>query len=590
MSLDNGDTETCCLANVAWQSITVSADASAKLVDNLRNASPSAAQEAFYVGDLVVESGATLDLNGINLYYYGTATIDGTVTGGTPRKLMKTGGVMRLTTFVFETPGTSSDGRWVGAMAVGTLAGESRPTLFVNTADKGSGSEPNRLHALQMAGGVLSERANYPVNANTVLGAVNNTGTANKFLNFIVADLGDGAGANLVFNSGGYSSVGRIGAAGTVESLCANRQITYGTAGYALADFDRDGVKEIAAFGCGGAGCVHLVKSGAVSWSTNTVSGGGPLSSGGVGSLDGDRIPELFSIGNGTGLGVCAFTAAGEKYSSPRGTLVENLVATNASGAALLSGEDFGGATAADLTGDGVPEFIFTDAKSGNNSTLKVMTQDGATLFSALGAHGLYALFDHDGDGDYEVLFGRNLYDGDGTILATLPIPSPALGFCIPMPPVLADLNGDEIPEAVYVCTSDADGTLGRYVTAYDFAKGRTVPGFPVALKAELADNVSDSLWKAGSFTYWSNSQILVADLDLDGSWEIIVGVGIYDRNNSAGSVSPATLNVIRTPYVVRADAKRTVEDLGWYSLKKNPLMNSTFPLRRKKHTVIYLR
>ena len=130
---------------------------------------------------------------------------------------------------------------------------------------------------------------------------------------------------------------------------------------------------------------------------------------------------------------------------------------------------------------------------------------------------------------------------------------------------------------------------MGRYVTAYDFAKGQTVPGFPVALKAELEDNVSDALWKVGTFTYWNSSQILVADLDGDGSWEIVVGVGIYDRNNAAGSVSPATLDVIRTPYMVKSKDGRSAEEIGWYSLKHGQLMDCSFPSRRRKHTVILL-
>ena len=285
-----------------------------------------------------------------------------------------------------------------------------------------------------------------------------------------------------------------------------------------------------------------------------------------------------------------ALTADGGSYTSAGGTLVQNLVATNAAGTQLTSGEDFGAATAADLDGDGVPDFVFTDAKAAASSTLKVVNQEGRTLFTALGAHGSFALFDRDGDGDQEILFGRNLYDGDGTILATLPLPTPALGFCTAVPPVLADLTGDEIPEAVYVCTTDAGGTKGRYVTAYDFVKGETVPGFPVALKAELADTVSDNLWMAGAFTYWSSSQILVADLDCDGAWEIIVGVGIYDRNNAAGSVTPATLNIVRTPYLVASKSGRSAEEIGWYSLKHGPRMDCVFPTKKKIGFAIIVR
>lgn len=591
MSRDVGDTETCCLANFCWQSLTVESGANVRLVDDSVNVSASTGPEAVYVGNLVVEAGAMLDLNGIALYYYGTATLAGTVTGGTPRKLAKTGGVMRVVTFPFEAPAaTGSDGRWVGAMAAGKINGESVPTLFVNTADKGQSGTPNYLHALQLVGGTLVERANYPVNANTVLGVAGNSGTANKFLNFLVADLGDGAGANLLFNAGGYSTVGRIGADATVEQLCSDRGVVYGTAGYAVADFDRDGVSEIVAFGRGGGGCVHLLDNGAISWTANSASGGSPLSSGGVADLNGDKVPEIFAIGNGSGFGVVALTAAGGSYTSAGGTLVENLVATNSAGSQLSSGEDFGAAAAADLDGDGVPEFVFTDAKAAAGATLKVVNQEGRTLFTASGAHGSFALFDRDGDGDLEVLFGRNLYNGNGTILATLPIPAPALGFCTAVPPVLADLTGDEMPEAVYVCTTDAGGMTGRYVTAYDFVKGETVPGFPAALKAELADGVSDNLWMAGAFTYWSSSQILVADLDCDGAWEIVVGVGIYDRNNSAGSVTPATLNVVRTPYLVQTRYGQTAEETGWYSLKHGPRMDCRFPAKRRAPTILVVR
>ena len=586
MSRDVGDTETCCLANFCWQSLTVKAGARVRLVDNSVNVAASTGPEAVYVGNLVVEAGATLDLNGITLYYYGTATIAGTVTGGTPRKLAKTGGVMKVVTFPFEAAASGGSGRWVGAMAVGTIANEARPTIFVNTADSGMSSEPNRMHALQFANGALSERAGFPLDANTVLGVAGNAGSANKFLNFLVTDLGDGAGTNLLFNAGGYSTVGRLKADGTVEQLCSNRGIVFGNAGYGLADFDRDGVTEIVGFGRSGSGCVHLIDNGDITWSANTISSGNPLSAGCVADLNGDKTPEIFVVGNGTGLGVVALTSTGGYYTSPGGTLVQNLVATNAAGAAQLSGEDFGAATAVDVDGDGVPEFVYTDAKTG---TLKVLGQEGETRFTVAGLHGSFALFDRDGDGDYEILFGRNLYDGDGTVLATLPLPTPAVGFCTAIPPVLADLTGDEIPEAVYVCTTDADGTMGRYVSAYDFAKGATVPGFPVALQAKLTDEISDGFWRAGAFTYWNSSQILVADLDGNGTWEIVVGVGIHDQRN-VGSVCPATLNVICTPYLVASPSGRSAEEIGWYSLKHGPRMDCVFPTKKKSGFVIIVR
>ena len=586
LSRDVGDTDTCCLANFCWESFTVEAGASVRLVDRLRNVSASTAAEAVYVGDIAVGAGATLDLNGIHLYYYGTAALDGTVTGGTPVKLEKTGGVMKVATFPFEAAASGGSGRWVGAMAVGTLAGESKPTLFVNTADSGRSEEPNRMHALRFENGTISERSGFPLDSDTALGVAGYAGTANKFLNFLVADLGDGAGANLLFNAGGYSTVGRLKADGTVQQLCSNRGIVYGNAGYALADFDRDGVTEIVGFGRSGSGCVHMIDDGDIAWSADSVSSGSPLSAGGIGDLDGDGASEIFVVGNGTGLGVVALSSSGDYYTSRGGTPVQNLVATNATGAALLSGEDFGAASAADVDGDGVPEFVFTDAK---NATLKVVDQEGRTLFTASGAHGSFALFDRDGDGDWEILFGRNLYDGDGTVLATLPLPAPAAGFCTAVPPVLADLTGDEIPEAVYVCTTDAAGTTGRYVAAYDFVKGAVVPGFPVALQAVLTDDISDGFWRAGAFTYWSSSQILVADLDGNGTWEIVVGVGIHDQRN-AGSVCPPTLDVIRTPYLVKSKSGYSAEQIGWYSLKHGPRMDCKFPQKRRSPTVLVIR
>ena len=82
--------------NFAYASLSLSSNDYVRLVDLQKNRSSSEA-EALYVNTLVVPSGATLDLNGLNLYYR-VGQISGTVTAGSATPLLG-GGPILLNSF-----------------------------------------------------------------------------------------------------------------------------------------------------------------------------------------------------------------------------------------------------------------------------------------------------------------------------------------------------------------------------------------------------------------------------------------------------------------------------------------------------------
>ena len=80
MSQDLGNVAAGFSSNFAYNTLELTANTYAELVDNSANA-PGGAANAIYVNTLIVPAGATLNLNGIHLYAQ-TKQISGTITGG----------------------------------------------------------------------------------------------------------------------------------------------------------------------------------------------------------------------------------------------------------------------------------------------------------------------------------------------------------------------------------------------------------------------------------------------------------------------------------------------------------------------------
>ncbi len=102
MSADQGDTAAGFTGNFDYGTLQLGSGAYVRLVDSARN-STSTSPEALYVNTLIVPSGTTLDLNGLNLYTR-VSQINGTIIGGTIQTL-PSGGALTPNTTV---PGTIS--------------------------------------------------------------------------------------------------------------------------------------------------------------------------------------------------------------------------------------------------------------------------------------------------------------------------------------------------------------------------------------------------------------------------------------------------------------------------------------------------
>ena len=574
MSNDFGDTETAAIGNYCWNSITVAAGASVRLVDFYDNHRGSSGSEAVYVGNLVVEPGATLNLNGLHVYCYGTATLDGTVTGGTPIPLDHASAMVHRA-FPLDTPNTSVGlGYWIGDMAAGDFDGDGSVELLAITVDEKTDDDDCHLFALRLRNGVLSNVANFPVSDFSL----DVGGTKYTFwYDFCIADIGGGNGPALFYAGDGWARPSAIGANASARYLSENGNVRYGKAATLHIDLDGDGVLETITASRSTTGNVRVyeLRNGtpALRWTGTIPSGNGIVAQLGAADLDGDKSPEIFGIAN-TGH-ISAFHADGT-------TFIADI------DLGFTPGEAFGDLAAADVNGDGAPEFIF--ATSG--MPLYVWKQNGTLLFNkniGWNPNG-FALADFDGDSVYEIVYGDRVLKGDGSVYATLPMPSGGL-LHTTVKPVLADFTGDQIPEIVYMASGISNQRGGGTIlSVYNVATSTTLAGFPVALA--LNDSIYDPsrnqtyTWWSGNFHHWTGSHPVVADLDGDGRWDIAVGSGL---NNIAAAESPL-LNIISTPYAVKPVPGRTMADIGWTSGRHDPAASAAFPLKKDLSTVILLR
>ncbi len=575
MSGNLGDTPTAAIGNYVWKSLTVEAGASVRLVDIADNHRASTGSEAVYVGDLVVAPGATLDLGGLALYYSGSATLDGTVANGTPVRLANAA-AMRHYAFPLGTPDdTAGLGYWIGDMAAGDIDGDGIAELFAITVDETPADDDDcSLYALKFRNGALSDVTGFPVSDKTLDA---NGALYNLWYDFCVADIGDGHGGELLYVGGGWARPSAIGSSATPRYL-SSANAFYGAGGIIAADLDGDGILEIVSPYRASTGniCVYESSNGspALRWSGTVPPNGGNgiVRQVGVADLDGDRSPEVFGI-NSTGY-LAAFRADGSTY-------IESL--------ALLSSaaEMPGDIAAADITGDGIPEFVFASA----GDALRVWAQDGTQLFTAsIGwTPNGFALGDFDKDGVYEIVYGDRILKGDGTVYATIPLPAGTL-LHTTVKPILADFTGDQIPEVVYLGSTIQNTRVGTVLSVYDVAAGETLAGFPVELA--LNDpfyNEARREWInswSGNMQHWNGSCLVVADLDGDGRWDIAAPTGV---NNTLVN-KPALLNIVSTPYVVAPAPGRTMADIGWTSFRHDAACSAAFPLFKKTGTIVVFR
>ena len=188
-------------------------------------------------------------------------------------------------------------------------------------------------------------------------------------------------------------------------------------------------------------------------------------------------------------------------------------------------------AAVGDINGDGIPEVICESYTS-----LYAMDNAGNILpgfpFILPGdvsnSYSSPVLVDVDGDGSREIIFGTHSLSGpgyvyilknDGTVLPGWP---KTTGNWIYTAPAVGYINGDNILD-VAVGDQVLSGTPVDYVYAWD-VNGNTLPGFPIGPVNAI------------------NSQIILADLDNNGSTDLICddnGYPVYHGYSSDGTILP---------------------------------------------------
>ncbi|MCY2987964.1 MAG: dockerin type I domain-containing protein [Planctomycetota bacterium] len=131
MSQDRGPVTAGFNRNFAYGTLTLSNSTYVRLLDESDNAA-GIGPEAIYVNSLMVESGATLDLNGLNLYARG-AQVNGTIVGGSIIQVSDGGSI----SLGASTLGTISAGGEADEWALFGRAGRS-VTLVANPGSRGA--------------------------------------------------------------------------------------------------------------------------------------------------------------------------------------------------------------------------------------------------------------------------------------------------------------------------------------------------------------------------------------------------------------------------------------------------------------------
>lgn len=582
---DGGDTRDCVIDPYAFGEIVVKAGAHVRLVDEYDNDRAAEGVEAVYTRRLAVEAGATLDLNGVNLYVLKPPAIDGEVVNGSVTQL-RVAGLFEEQEYVLGVPGeatTGTQGNWVGPMAFGDFDGDGRLELVLVQMDEDNTCADSRLYMLKYDG--ASVQTVFEPALDTDL--FQNHPSQLRF-----ADLGDGGGTRLLYTSTAYSDVRALNADAGYEVL-ADRA-SYGNANFVLCDLDGDGVREIVTASRDSSAAnlrVYSPKTKQAVWTGLLAADAGILSRVGVADVLGDRRPEVLALTKSASdaseydLGI--FDAAGVLQRRLKLDFVRN--------------EAAGLVTALDLTGDGRKEIVIVETTCDNRLNTPygssqggmfiVDSETGATLFSVYASecdwtvsHATAQFFDCDGDRIREILYGGRIYKGTVSggeakfsVVDTLPVPS-GVHFCHTLAPALVDLTGDGVPEIVYGCSTAElnDNRKARQILAYDPVAKEVLPGFPRALFSTQTGADSDQ-WCAGSQRHWYMASLLAADWDGDGKWEIVAGLG----TDKAGQTTRASLNIVRTPYAVVLPPGRTERQMGAWSFGRDDAMTFAYPLKK---------
>ena len=133
MSADLGAVQAGFVNNFAYGTISLTSSTSVELVDQSHNTT-STSPEAVYANELIVPSGATLNLNNLHLYVRGDQ-ISGTIVGGTVT-VVPSGGSIALNT---PTPGTLTP---AGATDDWTFYGTAGESITVQLNPGGGGTNP----------------------------------------------------------------------------------------------------------------------------------------------------------------------------------------------------------------------------------------------------------------------------------------------------------------------------------------------------------------------------------------------------------------------------------------------------------------
>ena len=344
-------------------------------------------------------------------------------------------------------------------------------------------------------------------------------------------------------------------------------------------EIDEDDVPDIvyttfsgSAYGSGGVLNAISGDGGEFHWALDQVDGQGIYSSSSpaIGDLDGDGVPEICVAGT-TSAVVCVELvdgvprlkwAAGTElyaYGAPAiadmdgdglAEVIFGRQIFDHTGALLgLGASGVGGrymSFAADMDGDGVLEVVAGNA---------VYEMDGSEIWASSLVDGVPALGDFDGDGLPDVISTSDgfvrLIDNDATLIWETALPGGGSGGA----PTVADFDGDGAPEVgvagkAYYSLFDTDGAVLWSNPVSDYSSsitGSSVFDFEGDGASEVVYADEYTLWvfdgatgevlmqQEGHASGTLFEYPLIADVDNDGSTEIIVASNNYSKSGWTG-------------------------------------------------------
>jgi FG-GAP-like repeat len=265
-------------------------------------------------------------------------------------------------------------------------------------------------------------------------------------------------------------------------------------------------------------------------------SGGLSASSVAIGDLNGDGKPDL-AVANDCNFPYdCTSGSVGILFGNGNGTFSLNAVYSS-------GGQDASSIALGDLNGDGKLDLVVATACNSENCTIgtvSVLLNDGNGAFQPAVSYNTgqqeadsVAVADVNGDGRLDLIVGNEcgnqncvtgtvsvlLGMGNGTFQAAVSYGSGGTGI---VAVTVADLDADGSPDVVVVnpCDSDADCLNGT-----------------VGVLAGNGDGTFRAAVSYGSAAFGANS-IAVADVNMDGTPDLLVTNGCYENGCAAGAVS----------------------------------------------------